>query len=311
MTGSALTVVVESPEPSALRPFWQRVLGYEVDGDSLVDPLQRDPAFRFVQSDELRPLRHRVHVDVVRPASVVEGLGLGEPSGPYGVRHADADGNEVDMVPGDPLGDTDATADWQAVFAAMACYRTTTPEQQRDLVAAATSLAADVDFPLRVDVGPGLVVLDSGKDMAEPDAHGLDLDFTDLAARVQAAARDLGAVPDSTLPRFVQLFLDAADVDAVRAFWLAALHYVPDRRDIPDLHDPRRADPVLVFQQLDLADTARREQRNRIFFELALPADFVQPRLDAALSAGGRLLSESDGRWHVTDPEGNELVYVS
>ena len=96
--------------------------------------------------------------------------GLGEASGPFGVCHADPDGNEVDLVPGAALGESIATADWQTVFSAMACYRTTSPQQQRDLVAAAAALADDAGFPLLVDLRPGLVILDSGKDGMEMEA---------------------------------------------------------------------------------------------------------------------------------------------
>ena len=155
-------------------------------------------------------------------------------------------------MPGDALGEGIATADWRAVFSAMACYRTTSPTQQRDLAAAAAALADDAGFPLLVDLRPGLVIIDSGKDQWEEDAHGLELDFTDLAENVQTAARDLGATADPGLPRFVQLFLDAADVAAVRAFWVAALGYIPDRRaGLTDIHDPRRLNPVLALQELE------------------------------------------------------------
>jgi hypothetical protein len=225
------------------------------------------------------------------------------------VRHADPDGNEVDLVPGDALGDGAPTADWQAVFSAMACYRTTSPQQQRELVTAATGLADTAGFPLLVDLRPGLVVLDSGKDQYDGDAHGLDLDFTALAAELQTAARDVGATADAGLPRFVQVFLDAADVDAVRAFWVSALGYVRDRRaGLTDIHDPRRLNPVLVFQQLDRNDTERRRQRNRTHLELAVPADLAPGRLQTALAAGGRLLDDAADSWRVADPEGNELV---
>ncbi|GAA0806075.1 VOC family protein [Spirilliplanes yamanashiensis] len=309
-----LSVVVESADPAAVRRFWQPVLGYAPgpDGAGLTDPLRRDPALRIRASDQPRPLRHRVHLDVVRPAAVVERVRPGAPSGPYGVRHGDPDGNEVDLVPGGALGEDPATADWQAVFSAMACYRVGSPAQQRDLAAAVAALAGDAGFPLLVDLRPGLVVVDSGKDQWEADAHGLALDFTALAADVQAAARDLGAVADPELPRFAQLFLDAADVAAVRAFWAAALGYTPDRRaGATDIHDPRRLDPVLVFQQLDAAETDRRRQRNRIHAELAVPADHARARLAAAVAAGGRPLAEQAGRVRIADPEGNELVLVS
>ncbi len=308
-----LSVVFDSANPSEVRRYWQRVLDYAPGEDGgLTDPLRRDPPIGIRQSTEPRPLRNRIHLDVVRPAAAVEQASLGEASGPFGVRHADPDGNEVDLVPGDALGEMVETADWHAVFSAIACYRTTSPTQQRDLAAAAAALADDIGFPLLVDLRPGLVILDSGKDQWEDDAHGLELDFTDLAGSIQAAAREFGATADPGLPRFVQLFLDAADVAAVRAFWVAALGYTLDRRSgVSDIHDPRRLNPVLVFQELDASDTERRQQRNRIHFELALPSDLTQTRLATTVAAGGRLLDESENRWRVADPEGNELVIVS
>jgi hypothetical protein len=306
-------VVLESPDPSVVRPFWQRALDYAPgEGGGLTDPLRRDPAIRIRPSTEPRPLRNRIHLDVARPAVAVEQAGLGEASGPFGVRHTDPDGNEVDLVPGAALGEGIGTADWQAVFSAMACYRITSPTQQRDLAAAAAALADDVGFALLVDLRPGLVVIDSGKDQWEGDAHGLELDFTDLAGQLQTAARGLGAVADPGLPRFAQLFLDAADVAAVRAFWVAALGYTRDRRaGVSDIHDPRRLNPTLVFQELDASETERRRQRNRIHVEVAVPSDLVQTRAAAAVAAGGRLLDESADRLRVADPEGNEMVIVS
>jgi hypothetical protein len=308
-----LSVVFESANPPGVQRFWQRVLDYAPGEDGgLADPLRRDPAIRIRQSTEPRPFRNRIHLDVVRPAAAVAKANLGEASGPYGVCYADPDGNEVDLVPGGALGEGRGTADWQAVFAAMACYRTTSPTQQRDLAAAAAALAGDTGFPLLIDLRPGLVIIDSGKDQWEDDAHGLDLDFTDLAGSLQTTARELGAVADQGLPRFAQLFIDAADVAAVRAFWVAALGYAHDRRaGVSDIHDPRRLNPVLVFQEIDASETERRRQRNRIHVEVAVPSDVAQARLALTVAAGGRLLGESADRWRVADPEGNELVIVS
>jgi hypothetical protein len=308
-----LSVVLESANPAAVRPFWQRVLDYAPAEDGgLADPLRRDPAIRIWQSTEPRPLRNRIHLDVVRPAAVVEKASPGQASGPFGVRHSDPDGNEVDLVPGAGLGEGIGTADWQAVFSAMACYRITSPVQQRDLAAAAAALADGTGFPLLIDLRPGLVIIDSGKDQWVDDAHGLELDFLDLAGKIQAAARELGATADPGLPRFAQLFLDAADVAAVRQFWAAALGYADDRRAwVTDIDDPRRLNPVLAFQELDASETLRRRQRNRIHVELAVPSDVAESRLAAIVAAGGRLLDESEGRWRIADPEGNDMVIVS
>ncbi len=139
-----LSVVFESANPTVVRRFWRRVLDYAPGEDGgLADPLRRDPAIRIRQSTEPRPLRNRIHLDLVRPAAAVEQASLGEASGPFGVCHTDPDGNEVDLVPGAALDERIGTADWQAVFSAMACYRTTSPTQQRDLAAAAAALADD------------------------------------------------------------------------------------------------------------------------------------------------------------------------
>ena len=307
-----LSVVFESADPTALRQFWQRVLGYTVgEGGGLADPLWRGPAVRIRQSADPRPLRNRIHLDVVRPAKAVEQADLGEPSGPFGVCHADPDGNEVDLVPGGAVGETTNTSDWQEVWSAMACYRVASPARQRDLAAATAALADETGFPLLVDLRPGLVVIDSGKDQWDGEAHGLELDFAELAARLQATARELGATADTDLPSLVQLFLDAADVPAVRAFWATALGYIPDRRaEVSDIYDPRRLGPVLVFQQIDASDTERLRQRNRVHVELAVPSDLAQTRVAETVAAGGRLLDESGNRWRIADPEGNELVIV-
>lgn len=305
-----VSVVIGSAQPGAVSTFWEGVLdqGESRDG-ALVDPLRRDPTVRIRPSDLARPLRDRFHLDVSRPAPVVERVSPGEASGPYGLRHADPDGNEVDQVPGDGLGERPGTSDWQAVFSTMACYRATTTAQQSTVATLAASMADEAGFPLLIDLRPGLVILDSGKDQGDQDAHGLDLEFADLAERLQLAAREHGATADRELPRFVQLVLDAVDIPAVRSFWVTALGYVPDGRDgVTDIHDPRRLGPVLVFQDLDPEEGERRRQRNRIHLELSVPADRAPARVEEILAAGGRPLEETDGRRRLADPEGNELV---
>ena len=81
-----LSVVLESADPSGVRPFWQRALDYAPAEDGgLADPLRRDPTMRIRQSPEPRPLRNRIHLDVVRPAAAVEQANVGKASGPFGV----------------------------------------------------------------------------------------------------------------------------------------------------------------------------------------------------------------------------------
>ena len=307
-----LGLVLESQNPASVGEFWGRAFDYVQVPGGWVDPLRRDPDIRFGPAGEPRPLRNRIHIDIVRPGEVVERLDLGEALGPYGVRHADPEGNEVDLVPGDRLGDSPATADWRSVFSAVVCYRTQSSHQQRELVRAAAAICDEAGFPMLIDIRPGLAICDSGKDLWDAGAHGLELDFTVLAEDLQSAARDIGAVAEPDRARFAQVFVDAADVDAVRAFWIAALGYEKDpRADVTDIVDPRRLNPEMVFQPLEASDVERRRQRNRIHLELKVPADVVEERREIALRAGGRLTDDVDAEACITDPEGNELVIVS
>jgi 4a-hydroxytetrahydrobiopterin dehydratase len=52
---------------------------------------------------------------------------------------------------------------------------------------------------------------------------------------------------------------------------------------------------------------APRPQRNRIHIDVSVPHDQAQARLEAALAAGGRLLSDAEAPafWVLADPEGN------
>lgn len=300
-----------STDPASLIPFWQRTLAFRPAGaDRLEDPLRRDPAVSFPRLDQPRPLRNRIHVDVSRISEAVTAArsAIGQvPYGAYQVALADADGNELDLVPGDPLGDGPETADWRVVFGAMAFYPCPSPPRSSELVAAVAGLADDAGIPLLIDRRPEGVLIDSAKDRWE-----IEPGFMALAGRVQAAARELGFVADPAPLRFMQFGLDAVDVPTVRSFWATVLGYQPDERPfLSDLCDPRRLDPVLFFQDLDPAEDERRRQRNRLRFELTVPYDQLQARLEAALGAGGRILADVPGGHTVADPEGNEVDLIS
>ncbi|TDW15653.1 VOC family protein [Kribbella kalugense] len=295
---------IAAADPVAVRSFWETVLGYEPSGE---DPSRRDPQLTVRRLDEPRPLRNRIHVDVVRPSDVVDRARVTtgrDPSGPWGVMLADDEGNEVDLVPGDPLPETTG---WQTVFSAMTFYPTTSALEARRLASAVAKLADDAGTPLQIDLRPAGVTIDGSKDQWEDDAPNSGAAFVELAKRIESAAHDLGLAPDAEPLRFVQFGIDAVDVEAVRAFWVALLGYQPDpRAQVSDIYDPRRLNPVLFFQQLD-ANDERTKQRNRIHFELVVPDDQVQARIETALSAGGRVLDQTPQRCLISDPEGNEI----
>lgn len=296
--------------------FWETALGYDRVGDEdVMDPVRRLPPIWFQHMDAPRPLRNRLHLDVVTPEPVastavdaLERLGGRAARHGYYATVADPEGNETDVLPLEAGADRwqgEGTEDWRLVFSAMTCYPVEDAQRAVELATRAAELADEADLPVAIDLRPALVVIDTGKDRWESEEG-----YEALAARVQQAARSLGLVADVSLPRFVQVGIDAVDIPAARRFWCAALGYEPDPRShVTDIVDPGQLNPVLFFQDLDASDEARRAQRNRIHLDVFVPHDQAQARIEAALAAGGRLLYEDEAPDFVTlaDPEGNEV----
>lgn len=304
-------------DQAAVSPFWETVLGYDKVGDEdVMDPGRRHPPIWFQDMDAPRPLRNRLHLDAVTTQPVAaaalerlrDGLAGSVADHGYYATVADVEGNEVDVLPlpeGSGRWEGEETDDWRLPFAAMACYPTSSPRQAADLAEAVAALADEAGLPVGIDVRPGLVTIDTGKDGWE-----MEEGYEPLAARIQEAARGMGLTADVAIPRFVQLGIDAVDIPAVRAFWRAALQYDEDpRAHLTDIVDPRRINPVFFVQELDATDEARRAQRNRIHVDVFVPDDRARERVAAAVEAGGRIVRDAtqDGYWTIADPEGNEV----
>ncbi len=109
--------------------------------------------------------------------------------------------------------------------------------------------------------------------------------------------------------QMLELAIDALDIAAIRPFWKAVLGFVDDPADddgpTAAIVDPAGQLPALWFQQMD----APRRQRNRVHFDITVAHDEAEPRVRAALAAGGRLVDDSFARsfWVLADAEGNEI----
>jgi 4a-hydroxytetrahydrobiopterin dehydratase len=174
--------------------------------------------------------------------------------------------------------------------------------------AAAVAVAAcgdDADSHLRVDVRADRIELSLQSGLAVTDRD------VELAHGITDAVRDLGLDTSWTGPgrtvQMLELAIDALDIAAIRPFWKAVLAYVDERGDSAPtdaLVDPSREGPALWFQQMD----EPRPQRNRIHFDITVPHDEADARIEAALAAGGTLLNDESARafWVLADAEGNE-----
>ncbi|MGY5009478.1 VOC family protein [Streptomyces sp. 900105755] len=180
---------------------------------------------------------------------------------------------------------------------------------------AVTVCGEDADRHLRVDVRPDLAVftLQSSEHAAVTDRDA------ELARLISAAAGTSGFLPEPGLgaeaPRSVQLLeiaIDALDIAGIRPFWKAVLGYADEAgAEGPEdpLVDPVGQGPAFWFQQMDRP----RPQRNRIHVDISVPHDEAARRIEAALAAGGRLVSatRAPAFWVLADPEGNEACVTT
>lgn len=169
------------------------------------------------------------------------------------------------------------------------------------------SLAHAVDVASRlVDGAEDSLSLDVRRDRIVLTLRSPDTDVTSheigLARRIAGTLGELGLRLEPESAHLLEIAIDAVDIDLVRPFWKAVLAYSDGSGR--ELVDPRGTSPAVWFQQM----TEPRPQRNRIHVDVSVPHDEAPNRIQAALVAGGVLLSDSSAPafWVLADAEGNE-----
>lgn len=177
------------------------------------------------------------------------------------------------------------------------------------------SAGGDADHHLRIDHRADRLILT----LQSEDSAAVSARDAQLAAEITAAVRTAGldTTPDlgTAAARSVQIIevaIDALDIPTIRPFWKAVLGYVDEPgHDGPTdpLVDPYGQSPSIWFQQMD----APRPQRNRIHLDVCVPHDEASHRIEVALAAGGRLLSDTSAPafWVLADDEGNEACITT
>jgi 4a-hydroxytetrahydrobiopterin dehydratase len=199
----------------------------------------------------------------------------------------------------------DGAGDWRCVAgAAVAVFRTGTFDVGARLVARVAELADAADHHPDVDLRYGAVTVR----LVSHDLGGLSRRDLALAREVSAAARELRVAADPAGASSVEVCVDALQGAAVQAFWAALLGYAAERAHgreaVPALADPLGRGPRVRFAEAD----ASRTERGRLRLDVHVPADAAEPRVAAALAAGGHLVTGrwAPGEWVLADPEGNE-----
>ena len=124
-----------------------------------------------------------------------------------------------------------------------------------------------------------------------------------LARRISAIAAEMGVPADPLSVSQVEVGLDTPDPARVRPFWLAVLG-LPAGAPGDDARDPEGDTNTLWFQP-----SGAEEPRQRFHYDVRVPPEVAQERIEAALAAGGTLVSDAEAPAFVVlaDPEGNKV----
>jgi 4a-hydroxytetrahydrobiopterin dehydratase len=136
------------------------------------------------------------------------------------------------------------------------------------------------------------------------DAGGVTSRDVRLARTISSLAADAGLAPTTAGVARLELALDSPDAAAVLPFWAAVLTMEHESGPGDDLRDPSGVLPVVWFQ-----DSGSEEPRQRWHPDVWVDPAEVQPRIEAALAAGGTLVSDAEAPsfWVLADTQGNNV----
>ena len=136
------------------------------------------------------------------------------------------------------------------------------------------------------------------------DEHGVTDRDIRLGRAISSIAADAGVELDSSGVSRLELALDTPARESILPFWSAvlAMEHLSEPGFGDDLRDPADSLPTVWFQA-----SGSEEPRQRWHLDLWVDPSQVQPRIEAALAAGGTLVSDAEAPsfWLLADPQGN------
>lgn len=170
------------------------------------------------------------------------------------------------------------------------------------VVAAIGAAAEEMNHHPDLDLRYGHV----GVRLTSHDEGGVTDRDVRLARAISAIAADAGANLESASVSRLELGLDTPDHESVLPFWGAVL--AMEHRAGPDIGDEVR-DPADELPTIWFQRSGSEEPRQRWHPDVWVDPAQVQPRIDAAIAAGGTLVSDAEAPsfWVLADPEGNRV----
>ena len=136
------------------------------------------------------------------------------------------------------------------------------------------------------------------------DVGGVTSRDLDLARQISEIAAELGVEAAPAETTALEIALDVPAAEDVRDFWAAVLGYEV-RGDGQQVEDPDGRRTALWFQH---AEEAAGEVQQRFHYDVIVPIEAAQGRIDAAIAAGGTLVSDAAAPafWVLADRHGNK-----
>ncbi|MBD3940446.1 hypothetical protein IF188_01865 [Microbacterium sp. NEAU-LLC] len=196
----------------------------------------------------------------------------------------------------------------------VADWRVTATGPQAVFIAESLADAAGLVAPVvaaaeRCGILPDIDVRPEGVIVRVPprDPQGIPARAPEFAALVSQAASERHLAADPSRIQSIGVYVAEHSRADARPFFLAALGY--DALGDTDAADPLRSGPQLAFNPIS-GDVAG---RGRTHFDVFVPADQARSRVDAALSAGGRLADDSHAPmwWSLASPDNHGVDIAS
>jgi len=201
--------------------------------------------------------------------------------------------------------EAEGLADWRVLFQALhARFRTGDFATGLRLVEGIGAAAEEMNHHPDLDLRYGQVHVR----LFSHDVFGVTSRDVTLARRISALAAGLGVTADPAAVQVLEIALDTADAATIKPFWRAVLG-LQDSPQHDELIDGGGSLPTLWFQPTEPHD----EPRQRFHLDIRVPPDEAFARVEAALAAGGSLVSDdrAPAFWVLADAEGNKACVTT
>jgi 4a-hydroxytetrahydrobiopterin dehydratase len=197
---------------------------------------------------------------------------------------------------------SDGVDDWVILHGGPTAVFTTASLQEAARLAAAMAELPGLDPRTLLTAASDRLTVKLTREM-----WGTERQHVDLARAISAVAREYGAVADKSTVQEIQVAIAAKPHAIDLPFWRTVLGYSP-------LHEDNCIDPLGQGSTVWMQDIDPSKSLNHaMHIDVSLAREHIGARVAAALSAGGRVVddSEAPSAWILADRSGNRVCLAA